>query len=61
MDRYTELQVWQRYCVASLIGECESLLGKGILTEPAEKSIRLHVAETISAFHMQHHDERNAA
>ena len=59
MDLFTEIR--RLRAVASLVGECESLVGKGILTEPAERSMRLLVAETLSAFNMQNHDERNAA
>lgn len=52
-DRY----LMQRHAVASLIGECESLVGKGILTEPAEKSMRLLIAKTLAAFGMDHHQD----
>ena len=66
MDRSTEKSPWKpsfrrRLAVAALIGECESVLGKGLLTPPAEEAMRVVVAEVLSAFAMQHHDERNAA
>jgi hypothetical protein len=48
---------WQHICVASLIGECEAIAASGRLTEPAEKSLRFLVAETLSAFGMQSHDQ----
>ena len=60
MDRFTSTG-WQAICVASLIGQCESAVSSGRLTAPAEEAMRLLVAETLSAFHMQNHDERNAA
>lgn len=44
----------QRIAVASLIGECEAVAASGRLTEPAERSLRLMIAETLSAFNMQH-------
>jgi hypothetical protein len=53
-------QGWQHICVASLIGQCESAVSSGRLTAPAEEAMRLLVAETLSAFGMQQHDERNA-
>ena len=62
MGRSTDFYVQRRrLAVAALLGECESIVGKGILTEPAEKAFRLLIAETLSAFGMQTHDERNAA
>jgi len=42
--------------VASLVGECEALVGSGLLPEPAEQSLRLLIAETLSAFQMQPHE-----
>ena len=48
----------QRYAVACLIGECESLVAKGVLTEPAEKSLRVLIAHTLAAFNMPSKAER---
>jgi hypothetical protein len=46
---------WQSICVASLVGHCESIAASGHLPEPAEQSLRLLIAETLSAFGMQSH------
>ena len=46
----------RRLAVASLVGECESLVGSGLLAEPAEQSLRVLIAETLSAFQMQPHE-----
>lgn len=51
----------QRLAVASLIGECESIAGSGQLTEPAEQSLRLLIAETLSVFNMPSIAERESA
>jgi len=48
---------WQSICVASLVGHCESIAASGQLTEPAEKSLRFLIAETLSAFNMASHDQ----
>ena len=48
---------WQSICVASLVGHCEAIAASGHLTEPAEKSLRFLIAETLSAFGMQSHDQ----
>lgn len=42
----------QRLAVAALVGQCESLVGAGVLTEPAEKSLRVLIAQTLVAFDM---------
>jgi hypothetical protein len=47
----------QAYAVAKLIGHCEALVGSGHLTEPSEQSLRLLIAETLSAFDMEPHQE----
>lgn len=61
MDRSTDF-MWQRICVASLLGHCESAVASGRLTTPAEQSLRLLIAETLSAFGMEHHQaQENAA
>ena len=45
----------QAYAVAKLVGHCEALVGSGHLTEPSEQSLRLLIAETLSAFDMEPH------
>lgn len=45
----------QRCAVAQLIGHCEGIAASGVLPEPAEQSLRLLIAETLSAFGMPHH------
>lgn len=61
MDRQRVEQLvgpaWQQVCVASLVGHCEALAASGHLTEPAERSLRFLVAETLSAFGMQSHQQ----
>jgi hypothetical protein len=48
---------WQSICVASLVAHCEAIASSGHLTEPSEQSLRLLIAETLSAFGMQSHDQ----
>ena len=48
MDRSTR----QRFAVASLVGTCEGLVESGKLPDPLERSFRLLIAETLSAFNM---------
>lgn len=60
MAQSTETAVgpaWQSICVASLVGHCEAIAASGHLTEPAEKSLRFLIAETLSAFGMASHDQ----
>jgi hypothetical protein len=61
MDRQQVEQIvgpaWQQVCVASLVGHCEAIASSGDLTEPAEKSLRFLIAETLSAFGMQSHQQ----
>jgi hypothetical protein len=60
MARSTEIAVgsaWQSICVASLVGHCESIAASGHLPQPAEQSLRLLIAETLSAFGMASHDQ----
>jgi len=61
MDRQQVEQIigpaWQQVCVASLVGHCEAIAASGHLTEPAEKSLRFLIAETLSAFNMVSHDQ----
>lgn len=61
MARSIDNPMWQQICVASLVGQCESAVASGRLAPPAEEAMRLLIAETLSAFNMQNHDERNAA
>lgn len=51
----------QRLVVASLVGECEAIAASGLLTEPAEMSLRLLIAKTLSAFDMPTKAERESA
>jgi len=51
----------ERLAAAALIGECEAIIECGLLPEENEQSLRLLVAEALSAFGMQHNDERNVA
>jgi hypothetical protein len=44
--------------VAALVGECESIVGSGVLTEPAERSLRFLIAEALSAHGMPSIAER---
>lgn len=44
----------QRCAVAQLVGHCEGIAASGVLPEPAEQSLRLLIAETLSVFGMQH-------
>jgi hypothetical protein len=48
---------WQSICVASLVGHCESIAASGQLTTPSEQSLRFLIAETLSAFGMQSHQQ----
>lgn len=61
MDRQRVEQIvgpaWQSICVASLVGHCEAIAASGHLTEPSERSLRFLIAETLSAFNMQSHDQ----
>lgn len=51
----------QRLAVAALVGECESIAGSGNLTQPAEQSLRLLIAKTLTAFDMPSKAEREDA
>jgi hypothetical protein len=60
MGQSTEIEVgnaWRHICVASLVGHCESIAASGQLTTPSEQSLRLLIAETLSAFGMQSHQQ----
>jgi hypothetical protein len=47
----------QAYAAAKLIGHCEAIVGSGLLPEPSEQSLRLLIAEALSAFDMEPHQE----
>lgn len=47
----------QAYAVAKLVGHCEAIVGSGLLPEPSEQSLRLLIAEALSAFNMVSHDQ----
>lgn len=48
----------QLYAVSKLVGYLEGQLTEGAFTDPKiELEIRVRVAETISAFGLQHHEE----
>lgn len=51
----------QLYAVSKLVGYCEAIAASGLVGDVMEEKLRTHIAETISAFSMQHHDplERN--
>ncbi|GAC1572583.1 MAG: hypothetical protein NVS3B5_01480 [Sphingomicrobium sp.] len=51
----------QRFAVSALVGECESIAESGLLPEPAEQSLRLLIAQMLSAFGMAAKAERQAA
>jgi hypothetical protein len=51
----------QRLAVAALVGQCESLVASGHLTQPAEQSLRLLIAKTLTAFEMPSKAERELA
>lgn len=57
MDQYTRRLV-EKHCdlrmiSAALVGECESIISSGALTNPAEQSLRLLVAEALSVLELQ--------
>lgn len=47
----------QSYAVAKLVGHCEAIVGSGLLPEPSEQSLRLLIAEALSAFNMDAHQD----
>lgn len=47
----------QAYAVAKLVGHCEAIVGSGLLPEPSEQSLRLLIAEALSAFEMDVHQD----
>lgn len=51
-DRPSFRERRRNLAVAALVGECESIVGAGVLTEPAERSLRLLIAEALSAHGM---------
>jgi hypothetical protein len=52
MQRSTE-----RLAAAALIGECEAIVECGLLPEENEQSLRLLIADALSAFGMQHNEQ----
>lgn len=76
MSHYTQEQRWdhdrdlrkhepnprldQRHAVAALIGQCEAIAASGHLPAPAEQSLRLLIAKTLTAFDMPAKTERAA-
>jgi hypothetical protein len=56
MDRSTE-----RLAAASLIGECEAILKCVWMPEENALALRIVVANALSAFRMQHHDQEDVA
>lgn len=56
IDRVLAPTVHRRdIAVAALVGNCEAIAASGLLPEPAEQSLRLLIAETLSAFNMEPH------
>lgn len=51
-------ETYQRLVVSALVGECEALAESGQLAEPAEQSLRMLIAQTLSAFGMPAKSER---
>ena len=47
----------QLYCVAKLIGTCESIAASGNLSELTERRLREHIAEAIVVFNMEPHQD----
>lgn len=52
MDHHLSNRTCELFAVSALVGECEAIAESGRLTEPAEESLRLLIAQTLSAFHM---------
>ena len=55
MDRSTR----QRYAAAALIGECESIVESGLLNEDQELSLRILIADALTAFNMPLREKRH--
>jgi hypothetical protein len=53
MARSTE----QLYAVAKIIGYCEAIASSGLVGEIMERRLRERIAETLSAFGMEPHQE----
>lgn len=49
----------QRYAVAKLVGYCEAIAASGLVGDVMEGKLRAHIAETLSAFNMEHHQEQS--
>lgn len=53
MARSTE----QLYAVSKLVGYCEAIASSGLLGDLMERRLRERIAETLSAFDMEPHQE----
>ena len=47
----------QLYAVSKLVGYCESIAASGLVGELIERRLRERIAETLSAFGMEPHQE----
>lgn len=47
----------QLYAVSKLVGYCEAIAGSGLVGEIMERRLRERIAETLSAFNMEPHQE----
>lgn len=56
-DPNAERSISQRYAVAKIIGYCEAIASSGQLGEVMEARLRERIAETLSAFNMEPHQE----
>jgi hypothetical protein len=54
MARSTDAQL---YAVAKLVGYCEAIASSGLVGEIMERRLRERIAETLSAFNMEPHQE----
>lgn len=45
----------QLYAIAKLVGYCESIVASGLVGEVMERRLRERIAETLSAFNMEPH------
>lgn len=56
-DRAERPTTGQRYAVAKIIGYCEAIAASGQLGDVMEARLRERIAETLSAFGMEPHQE----
>jgi hypothetical protein len=56
-DRATRAPTNQLYAVSKLVGYCEAICSSGLVGELMERKLRTHIAETLSAFNMEPHQE----